>query len=65
MSKSTKIARDASTGQFVLGQKAFRKISAVEGIKPSKRLEADLKRVKDMPAERRRSVLAGEYGKKK
>jgi hypothetical protein len=65
MSKSTKIARDARTGQFVLGQKAFRKISAVEGIKPSKRLEADLKRVKDMPAERRRSVLAGEYGKKK
>jgi len=65
MSKSTKIARDASTGQFVLGQKAFRKISAVEGIKPSKRLEADLKRVKDMPAERRRNVLAGEYGKKK
>lgn len=65
MVKSTKVGRDARTGQYVLGQRAFRKISAVEGVKPSRRLEADLKRVKDMPAEKRRSILAGEYGKKK
>jgi len=49
----------------VLGQRAFRKISAVEGIKPSKRLEDDLTRLKNAPADKRRTVLAGEYGKKK
>jgi hypothetical protein len=65
MKKTTTIARDARTGQFVLGQHAFRKISAVEGIKPSECLDADLKRVNNMPADKRRSVLAGAYGKKK
>jgi hypothetical protein len=65
MAKNEKTHREARTGKFVLGQGAFRKISAVEGIKPSKRLEADLTRVKGLSAEKRRTVLAGEYGKKK
>jgi hypothetical protein len=65
MTKTTKTPRDAQTGRFVLGQRAFRKISAVEGIKPSKRLEDDLTRLKNAPADKRRSVLTGEYGKKK
>jgi hypothetical protein len=65
MTKTIKIGRDARSGRFIIGEKAFRKISAVEGIKPSKRLEADLTRVRDMPADKRRTVLAGVYGKKK
>ena len=65
MAKGMKIPRTTRSCTFVLGQSAFRKISAVEGIKPSKRLDADLARVKIMPAEKRRIVLAGEYGKKK
>ncbi len=64
MTKSTKVTRDASTGKFVLGQRAFRKISAVEGITLSKRLSADLIRASDLPAEKRRSVLSAKYGKK-
>jgi len=65
MTKATKTPRNARTGRFILGERAFRKISAVEGIKPSKRLEADLTRLKNLPADKRRTVLSGEYGKKK
>lgn len=63
MTNTTK-TQNARTGRFVLGQRAFRKISAVEGIKPSKRLEDDLTRLKNAPADMRRVVLAGKYGKK-
>lgn len=65
MAKSTRIGRDAKTGRYIIGDKAFRKISAVEGIKPSKQLEADLRHVQGMSAEKRRTTLAGVYGKKK
>jgi hypothetical protein len=64
MTKSTK-SRKATSGTFVLGERAFRKISAVEGIKPSKRLSADLLQLIDVPAEKRRSVLSAKYGKKR
>jgi hypothetical protein len=34
MSKSTKTGKKASSRTFVIGERAFRKISAIEGIKP-------------------------------
>ncbi len=65
MTKTIKTGRKSSSGTFVLGERAFRKISAVEGIKPSKRLSADLVEVSGLPAETRRSILAAKYGGKK
>ena len=65
MTKSARTGKKASTGTFVLGEHAFRKISAVEGIKPSKRLSADLVQVMHLPAEKRRSILSAKYGGKK
>ena len=64
MIKNAKTRSRTRSGTFVLGERAFRKISAVEGIKPSKRLSADL--VGDgSAAEKRRSVLSAKYGRKK
>ena len=65
MTKGTKIPRNAQSGKFVLGERAFRKISAVEGIKPSKRLSVDLAHLRDLPAEERRLILSNKYGRKK
>ncbi|MBJ7533314.1 hypothetical protein JDN40_04225 [Rhodomicrobium vannielii ATCC 17100] len=64
MTKSAKIPRNATSGTFVLGQRVFRKISAVEGIKPSKQLNADLQQVMHLPPEQRRSILYAKYGKR-
>jgi hypothetical protein len=51
-------------GNFVMGRLAFSKVSAVEGIKVSAALGADLRALARVPAERRRSVLASKYGKR-
>jgi hypothetical protein len=60
----SRIVRDSSTGQFVIGRNAFGRVSAVEGIVPSRRLEADLRRLDGVSHEKRRGVLAAKYGKK-
>ena len=52
------------TRPFVLGRAAFAKISEVEGIVPSWRLSADLRRLDKAPADKRRAALAAKYGKK-
>ena len=65
MTKNAKTRSRTRSGAFVLGERAFRKISAVEGIMPSKRLSADLVAVMDLPPEKRRSVLSAKYGRKK
>jgi hypothetical protein len=65
MTKIAKTARKTDSGAFVLGLRAFQKISAVEGIRPSKQLNADLLRVMELPAAKRRSVLSAKYGAKK
>lgn len=59
------MARDASTGQFLVGRAAFKKISAVEGIKLSKGLARDLARTDSMSPVIRRDTLSSKYGKKK
>lgn len=65
MAKSTKIGRDSSNGQFVLGVNRFSRISAVEGISPSKRLKEDLRKLRTASSDNRRAVLAESYGNKK
>lgn len=62
---SSVAARIASTGQFVVGERAFRKISAVEGIRLSKGLSKDLKESATWSADKRRSMLMDKYGSKK
>lgn len=65
MAKSSKIGRDTRSGQFVIGERGFTSISAVEGISASKTLKADLRKLKDSSSEKRRAVLAETYGSKK
>lgn len=60
----TQNKRDISTGSYVIGHSAFAKISAVEGISPSKRLAADLHALKEVTSEERRLVLSGKYSKR-
>lgn len=63
MSKTTKTRNRPTTDAFVLGMRAFRKIAAVEGIVPSKELEADLAELGELPAEERRLALMEKYGR--
>jgi hypothetical protein len=56
--------RSSASGQFVLGRDAFTKVSEVEGIVLSRRLDADLRRLEGVSREKRRGVLAERYGKK-
>jgi len=63
MSKTIKSRKRAAMGAFVLGMCAFRKICAVEGIMPSKELEADLARLRGLPVEERRLALMERYGR--
>jgi hypothetical protein len=65
MKKTAKTGRKPVAGTFVLGERAFEKISAVEGIKLSRGLRSDLAYVKDLPAGERRSYLSQKYGKKR
>ena len=58
------LTQKTSTG-FIIGRKAFASISAVEGIYPSARLIADLRRLDGRSATERQLVLAGKYGRKK
>lgn len=65
MAKNSKIGRNGGTGQFVIGERAFTSISAVEGISASKRLKSDLQKLKASSSDKRRAVLAETYGHKK
>jgi hypothetical protein len=64
LSAAKAVKRNASTGQFVLGRKAFASISAVEGIHLSQGLDADLARLASVPSHERLRVLSRKYGKK-
>lgn len=61
---STKVTRNSATGKVLLGRAAFKHISAVEGIKPSKALSMDLERTERMPPAKRLATLSSKYGKK-
>jgi hypothetical protein len=65
MAKGSKIGRSAKTGKFVLGRSAFASISAVEGIKLSRGMSGEFRKVEHASAEGRRAHLAETYGKKK
>ncbi|HEY5331194.1 MAG TPA: hypothetical protein VIJ79_15030 [Acidobacteriaceae bacterium] len=58
MTKSPKRA-----GSYTLGRGGFAKISAVEGLRPSRRMESDFREFdrKGLSAEERRRELTGKY----
>jgi hypothetical protein len=53
-------------GAFTIGRTGFVKISEVEGIRPSRRMEADFQDFdrKGLSAEERRRAIARKYGRK-
>jgi hypothetical protein len=57
--------KKAQRGGFVLGQKAFEKISAVEGIRLTAEMRRDLKRLDDsrLGTEAERRFLIQKYGR--
>jgi hypothetical protein len=59
------IGRDAKTGRFVVGRAGFEKISAVEGITPTKgmKVRASEARRQGMTAEEYRSSIVRNYRK--
>ena len=69
--KQAAIGRTATTtqrarsraGAFVLGRRAFAKVSAVEGISVSQTLDADLRELSDADCDVRRNALAEKYGR--
>lgn len=61
---SKRSERDPQTGTFIIGREGFTRISAVEGIKPSKEIIRDLDRTERLPSAQRRAELYGKYGKK-
>lgn len=53
----SKIVRDSKTGRFIIGRKAFARVSAVEGITVPKTIARELERLdKASDAERRRTI---------
>ncbi len=67
MTKAGSIKLDSKTGRFVVGRRAFAKISAVEGIHMPREMEADFAAfdLEKKPASQRRSILVDKYGVKK
>ena len=67
MKKQGSITQDSKTGRFLVGRRAFAKISAVEGIRMPADMKADFATFdrENTPASQRRSALAGKYGAKK
>lgn len=66
MAKATKSPKRSSVGTYTVGREAFSKISAVEGIKTSPRMDKDFREFdrQGLSAAERRRVLAGKYGNK-
>ena len=65
MAKTTK-STGRSGGAYTVGRERFAKISAVEGIRTSRRVDQDFREFEKKglsPAERRRA-LASKYGRK-
>lgn len=65
MGKTTKSSKEP--GSFILGRDSFAKISAVEGIRPSRRMNADFREFdrEGLSAEERRSALTVKYAPKR
>ncbi|HJS45946.1 MAG TPA: hypothetical protein VJ753_06045 [Rhizomicrobium sp.] len=65
MAKATKPPNHS--GSYTLGRRSFAKISAVEGIKPSRRMNEDFREFdrKGLSAEERRRELASKYTPKR
>jgi hypothetical protein len=65
MAKTTKSTR-RSGDTYTVGRERFAKISAVEGIKTSRRVEQDFREFdkKGLSPSERRRVLASKYGRK-
>jgi hypothetical protein len=61
MAKTTKPPMNSSS--YILGRSGFAKISAVEGIRPSRQMDKDFREFdrKGLSAEERRSELASKY----
>lgn len=58
------VSRDgAGRAAFVLGRRAFAKVSAVEGIEVPDHLATALSELADADGDDRRDALAGKYGK--
>jgi hypothetical protein len=60
----TGTSRSAKSRRFVLGSRAFGKVSAVEGIVVTRDLVAELRRLGNVTPAKRRAALAHKYGKK-
>ena len=67
MGKSSLVTRDGKTGQFILGRKAFGKISAVEGIEMSRSMRGEFERLdkENASPSARRKALSAKYSSKK
>ena len=67
MAKQGSIKRDSRTGRFLIGREAFAKISAVEGIRMPRSMQADFAGFDrdKASASKRRSALTDKYGGKK
>lgn len=65
MTKTTKPPKHS--GSYILGRSGFAKISAVEGIRPSRRMDEDFREFdrKGLSAEERRHQLASKYAPKR
>jgi hypothetical protein len=65
MTKTTKSPK-RSSGTYTIGREGFAKISAVEGIKPSRGMDEDFREFdkKGLPPAERRRALARKYGAK-
>ena len=61
--RPTTIQRPVASGKFVIGCNSFAKISAVEKISPSARLQDDLHRLRNAAPDDRRATLKATYGK--
>jgi hypothetical protein len=66
MAKTTKSA-GRSAGTYTVGRERFSKISAVEGIRTSRRVDQDFREFdqKGLSPEERRRELASKYGRKR
>ena len=61
---TTTAKQTAAQGPFVLGRKAFARISAVEGVYLSDGMAADFRRLDHVSSSERRQALTVKYGKK-
>jgi hypothetical protein len=63
--KTTKRARSAATGRFVIGREAFDRISAVEDMNLNPEMKRTFQKLdkQKLSPEQRRKVLAGKYGR--